>query len=42
VYDWPESAGQKPPLMAEFTYTNVTLNANLDDAIFAPSILRGR
>jgi hypothetical protein len=42
VYDWPEAAGQQPPLMAEFTYTNVTLNANLDDAIFAPSILRGR
>lgn len=42
VYDWPEAPGQQPPLMAEFTYTNVTLNANLDDAIFAPSILRGR
>jgi hypothetical protein len=42
VYDWPAASGQQPPLMAEFTYTNVTLNANLDDAIFAPSILRGR
>jgi hypothetical protein len=41
VYDWP-SPGQPPPLTAEFTYTNVTLNANLGDAIFAPSILRGR
>jgi len=42
VYDWPEAPGQQPPLTAEFTYTNVTLNANLDDAIFAPAILRGR
>jgi hypothetical protein len=41
VYDWPETPGQQPPLMAEFTYTNVTLNANLDDATFAPAILRG-
>ncbi len=41
VYDWPEAPGQQPPLMAEFTYTNVTLNANLDDATFAPAILRG-
>jgi len=41
VYDWPESPGQEPPLTAEFTYTNVTLNPNLDDANFAPAILRG-
>lgn len=40
VYDWPESPGQKPPLTAEFTYTNVTLNTNLDNAIFAPAMLR--
>ena len=40
AYDWPEAPGQQPPLTAEFTYTNVTLNANLDDAIFAPAILR--
>jgi hypothetical protein len=42
VYDWPESPGQQPPLTAEVTYTNVTLNANLDDAVFAPAILRER
>ncbi len=42
VYDWPESPGQQPPLMAEVTYTNLTLNANLDDAIFSPANLRGR
>ncbi len=41
VYDWPETPGQQAPLMAEFTYTNVTLNANLDDATFKPAILRG-
>jgi hypothetical protein len=41
VYDWPETPGQQPPLAAEFTYTNVKLNANLDDATFAPSVLRG-
>jgi hypothetical protein len=40
VYDWPETPGQEPPLTAEFTYTNVTLNPNLDDATFAPAILR--
>ena len=40
VYDWPETPGQQPLLMAEFTYTNVTLNPNLDDATFAPAILR--
>jgi hypothetical protein len=27
-------------LTAEFTYTNVRLNPNLDDAIFAPAVLR--
>jgi hypothetical protein len=41
VYDWPEAPGQKPPLTAEFTYTDVKLNVNLEDAIFAPAILRG-
>jgi hypothetical protein len=41
VYDWPETPGQQPPLMAEFTYTNVALNVNLSDATFAPAILRG-
>ena len=40
VYDWPEAPGKEPPLTAEFTYTNVTLNPNLDDATFAPAVLR--
>jgi hypothetical protein len=42
VYDWPDTPDHKPPLMAEFTYTNVTLNVHLDDAIFTPAILRSR
>ena len=42
VYDWPESPGGEPLLMAEVTYTNLTLNPNLGDAIFRPAILRGR
>jgi hypothetical protein len=40
VYDWPEAPGKEPPLTAEFTYTNVTLNPNLDEATFAPAVLR--
>ena len=42
VYDWPETPGQQPPLISEFTYTNLTLNVDLDDATFAPSSIRGR
>jgi hypothetical protein len=42
VYGWPEKAGQDPPLESEFTYTDVTLNAGLDDATFAPARLRDR
>ena len=40
VFDWPESPGQEPPLTAEFTYTNVTLNPDLDDAVFSRAALR--
>jgi len=40
VYDWPEAPGHAPPLIAEFTYTNVRLNADLDDAVFTPAVLR--
>lgn len=40
VYDWPEAPGEQPPLTGEFTYTNVKLNTNLDDAVFAPAMLR--
>lgn len=41
VYDWPEKAGHEPPLVSEFTYTDVTLNAGLDDTTFAPVRMRG-
>jgi len=40
VYDWPETPGQPPLLVSEFTYTNVALNVNLADATFAPATLR--
>ncbi|MFM7245595.1 MAG: DUF1571 domain-containing protein [Planctomycetaceae bacterium] len=40
VYDWPDVPGQPPPLVSEFTYTNVALNVNLDDAVFSPAMLR--
>ena len=41
VYDWPDTPDHDPPLVSEFTYTNVTLNAGLDDATFAPASVRG-
>jgi hypothetical protein len=40
VYDWPEMPDQPPPLVSEFTYTDVALNVNLDDATFEPAALR--
>lgn len=40
AYDWPETAGQQPPLLAEFTYTDVRLNVGLDEAAFKPATLR--
>lgn len=40
VYDWPDAPDGQPPLTAEFTYTNVTLNPNLDDAVFTAASLR--
>jgi len=41
VYDWPETPDHQAPLISEFTYTDVTLNAGLDDATFAPASVRG-
>lgn len=32
--DWPEEAGGKCPLLAEYTYTNVRLNVDLPEATF--------
>jgi hypothetical protein len=40
AYGWPEQADQEPPLLAEYTYTNLKLNVNLSDALFEPGILR--
>jgi hypothetical protein len=39
--DWPKQSNQPPPLMAEYTYTNLKLNVNLSDRAFSPSLLRG-
>ncbi len=34
AYDWPATAGEKPPLMEEYTYMNVKLNNGFGDADF--------
>jgi hypothetical protein len=39
--DWPKRAGQTPPLLAEFTYTDLKLNVNLSDSAFDVARLRG-
>ncbi len=39
--DWPKRAGQTPPLLAEYTYTNLKLNPNLPNSTFDPARLRG-
>jgi hypothetical protein len=38
--DWPKNAGNPPPLIAEYTYTDLQLNVNLPDAAFTRSRLR--
>jgi hypothetical protein len=40
AYGWPEQTGQEPPLLAEYTYTNLKLNVDLSDSLFEPAILR--
>jgi hypothetical protein len=35
-YGWPESAGEEPPLMEEYDYSNVHTNVGLTDADFDP------
>ncbi len=42
AYGWPAQAGQEPPLLAEYTYTNLRLNVDLSDALFEPAVLRAR
>jgi hypothetical protein len=39
--DWPRRAGQPPPLLAEYTYSDLKLNVNLPDSAFDPAQLRG-
>ena len=38
---WPSRPGQTPPLLAEYTYTQLKLNPNLPDNTFSPGRLRG-
>jgi len=33
-YDWPAKEGEKPPVMEEYTYTEIELNEGLTDADF--------
>lgn len=37
---WPTRANQKPPLAAEYTYTELKLNPNLPDSTFSPARLK--
>jgi len=39
--DWPRNERAAPPLVAEYTYTELRLNVNLPDAAFSRSRLRG-
>lgn len=38
AHDWPEE-GEQPPLLAEYTYTQLRLNVGLTDEDFAPSVV---
>lgn len=40
--DWPTREGQRPPLIAEYTYTLLKMNVGLTDANFSPRLLRSR
>ncbi len=41
AHDWPEVPGQSPALIAEYSYTDLKLNASLGDDSFDPAIVRG-
>ena len=41
AYGWPDRPGDAPPLIAEYTYTNLEWNAPLADDCFDPGRLRG-
>jgi hypothetical protein len=36
AYDWPTAAGEKPPLLEQYTYIDVKLNNGFTDADFEP------
>jgi uncharacterized protein DUF1571 len=36
-YAWPRQAGEKPPLVEDYIYTNLKTNVNLTDAHFDPA-----
>lgn len=38
--DWPRHTGQTPPLLAEYTYTQLKLNVNLPANAFDPTALK--
>jgi hypothetical protein len=39
---WPTHSGQKPPILAEYTYTDLKLNVGIPDSVFTPAHVRGR
>ena len=40
--DWPKTEGQQPPLIAEYTYTNLQLNVGLSERTFDPARLKAK
>jgi hypothetical protein len=41
AHDWPDAPGGSSPLIAEYTYTDLKLNAGLGDDSFDPALVRG-
>lgn len=39
---WPTRPGQKPPILAEYTYTELKLNVGIPDSVFTAAHVRGR
>ncbi len=39
---WPRHSDSSPPLIAEYTYTNLRINLGLVDSHFSPGLVRGR
>jgi len=40
--DWPKQPNEPPPLIAEFTYTQLKLNVGLSDEMFSPGLMRAK